>query len=82
MYVSNRALQGEAGNIPIEVLALDKKIGEAPERQMAPDQVTGLGDVERELCRPSHFKQADTTLWLESRVVDGQQLSGLRVLVQ
>ena len=64
------------------MLALDEKVGKLPERQMATDQVASLWCAERELSCPTDFKQADPLLRLQRRIVNGQQLSGLWLLIQ
>lgn len=58
----------------IEVTALDEEVGEAPERQVAADQIPFLGRSDRKRCSPPHFEKGGRLLPLQRRIVNGHKL--------
>ena len=65
----------------IEMLALDKKVGEASEGQMTPGHVSLMGRPHGKAPEPAHFKEGDCAL-LQGRISHRHKLSILRFPVQ
>ena len=65
----------------IEMLALDKEVGKAPEGQMASDQVSLVGSPHGKVPQPPHFEKGHRPL-LQGRVPHSHKLSVLRFTIE